>query len=321
MSGKVLSSSGLALYERLVTAAGLPVGDGALGLTDPLLGELIDNGFAELTPDRTSLLPVAPVAAFERLLADLQTEFLDQQKQLLDAYSYLDGLQQRFVERQPASDVDALADVRSEAGAFDQTAKQIISEAASEVLCWNIALQQLGGPVAGPVAPRALRVRTVYDTAFLHRQGGVVALRRARSAGEELRIADEVTTNLVIVDASVVVLPLGTAPKGALLIRSPLVVEAMRQFFDLVWQRSVPWIDRESADEGLAPIQRQIVALMAVGHSDDAVAEHLGLSVRTVRRQVAEVMERLGADTRFAAGIAAARAGFLDDAELPPIMP
>ena len=319
MSDTVLSSSGMALYERLVAASALPVGDDALALNDPVLNELIEAGFAELTPDRSRIVPVPPVTAFERLLTDLQGEFLDQQRQLLDAYSYLDGLQQRFIEQRPAPETDAPADVRPEAGAFDDALKQVIAEARSEVLCWNIALQQLGNDQ--PVAAQVARIKTVYDTAFLHREGGVIALRRARSAGEDLRIADEVATSMLIVDSAALVLPLGTAPHGALLIRSTLVVEAMREFFDLIWQRSVPWIDRESADEVLTPIQRQIMALMAIGHSDEAVGEHLGVSLRTVRRHVGEVMERLGADTRFAAGIAAARAGLLDDADLSPTEP
>jgi len=319
VSSKILSSSGLALYERLVEAGELPLDDGEIGPADAAISELVEAGFAERAPDRNMLLPVAPVAAFERVLTNLQAEFLDQQRQLFDAYAYLDGLRQRYIEKQPAGEADALADVRAEAGAFDETLQQLITEAVSEVLCWNIALQQLGdGASAVAAAPR---VKTVYDTAFLHREGGVAALRRARSAGAELRIADALATRMLIIDSTAVVLPLQATPDGALLIRSALVVKAMREFFDMIWQRSVPWIDRDSADEVLTPLQRQVVALMAVGHSDEAVGEHLGISLRSVRRHVAELMERLGADTRFAAGIAAARAGLLDDAKLPPVVP
>jgi DNA-binding CsgD family transcriptional regulator len=48
--------------------------------------------------------------------------------------------------------------------------------------------------------------------------------------------------------------------------------------------------------------QRQVVALLADDTRDDAIAEALGVSVRTVRSDVADVMETLGVRSRFAAG-------------------
>jgi DNA-binding CsgD family transcriptional regulator/DNA-binding transcriptional ArsR family regulator len=49
--------------------------------------------------------------------------------------------------------------------------------------------------------------------------------------------------------------------------------------------------------------QRQVVALLAVDTRDEAIAETLGVSVRTVRSDVAELMEALGVRSRFAAGV------------------
>lgn len=51
------------------------------------------------------------------------------------------------------------------------------------------------------------------------------------------------------------------------------------------------------------PRQRQVVALLAVDTRDEAIAETLGVSVRTVRSDVAELMEALGVRSRFAAGV------------------
>ena len=310
MSDEVLSPSAMALYERLITAATMPVD--ASTLDDPAVQELLQAGFAETTGNPpTELVPIPPVTAFERVLTDLQAEFLDQQRQLLEAYTYLDGLQQRFLETQPASDADSLAQIRPEAGAFAEEVAALTASAKTEIWCWNIKLEHPDGA--------DLRVRTVYDTAFLQREDGATVLRHARAAGEELRIADELASSMLIVDETAVALPLASAAGGAVVVRSPLVINAMREFFEMIWQRSVPWIDRESASETLTSMQRQVVALMAVGHSDEEIAGHLGVSLRTVRRHVGEIMEFLQATTRFAAGIAAARAGLLDDATLPAL--
>ena len=55
----------------------------------------------------------------------------------------------------------------------------------------------------------------------------------------------------------------------------------------------------------------QLLALMAAGLKDEVVARRLGLSLRTVRRRIAQLMRELDADTRFQAGIEAARRGWL----------
>ena len=47
------------------------------------------------------------------------------------------------------------------------------------------------------------------------------------------------------------------------------------------------------------------------GAKDEQIARTLGLSLRTVRRRVADLMIELGVDTRFQAGVEAARRGWL----------
>jgi DNA-binding NarL/FixJ family response regulator len=47
--------------------------------------------------------------------------------------------------------------------------------------------------------------------------------------------------------------------------------------------------------------------LLASGMKDEAIAHHLGWSHRTTRRRIATLMASLNADTRFQAGLYAAR--------------
>ena len=47
------------------------------------------------------------------------------------------------------------------------------------------------------------------------------------------------------------------------------------------------------------------------GAKDEQIARTMGLSLRTVRRRIAELMIELGADTRFQAGAEAVRRGWL----------
>ena len=50
---------------------------------------------------------------------------------------------------------------------------------------------------------------------------------------------------------------------------------------------------------------------MAEGLLDDAIARRAGLSTTTVRRHVAAIMNRLDVSSRFAAGAAAQRKGWI----------
>jgi DNA-binding NarL/FixJ family response regulator len=57
-----------------------------------------------------------------------------------------------------------------------------------------------------------------------------------------------------------------------------------------------------------------MMRLLAAGLTDEAAANRLGVSLRTVRRQVRTVMTRLQASSRFQAGYNAAERGWLPGA-------
>ncbi|GAA3430833.1 helix-turn-helix transcriptional regulator [Kutzneria kofuensis] len=50
---------------------------------------------------------------------------------------------------------------------------------------------------------------------------------------------------------------------------------------------------------------REVAKMLGSGLTDEASARKLGLSLRTYRRRVAELMELLEADSRFQAGLRA----------------
>lgn len=56
---------------------------------------------------------------------------------------------------------------------------------------------------------------------------------------------------------------------------------------------------------------REILALLVECANDGTVARRLSISVRTVRRRTARIMEIMEAKNRFAAGVAAERLGLL----------
>ncbi|WP_316781966.1 response regulator transcription factor [Streptomyces sasae] len=80
-------------------------------------------------------------------------------------------------------------------------------------------------------------------------------------------------------------------------------------FFEPCRRQAVPLhgeVGDELGDEG-----RSLLALMAAGLKDEAIARRLGWSPRTMRRRVSALLALLGATNRFQAGAIAARRGWL----------
>ena len=73
---------------------------------------------------------------------------------------------------------------------------------------------------------------------------------------------------------------------------------------------AVPGLDGAAVRRG-ASDRRLLLGQLAGGAKDEQIARALGLSVRTVRRRVAELLDELGADSRFQAGVEAVRRGWI----------
>lgn len=89
-------------------------------------------------------------------------------------------------------------------------------------------------------------------------------------------------------------------------VTSPDCLGAAWGYWHAVLASSFP--AEEEAAEAVAHLtrrQRQIVALLADDTRDEAIAESLEVSVRTVRSDIAELMNALGVRSRFAAGVRA----------------
>jgi DNA-binding CsgD family transcriptional regulator len=154
-----------------------------------------------------------------------------------------------------------------------------------------------------------VRARIVYARDALELPGVLARAQEAARFHEEARVATDVPTRMVLVDRRAALVPLApVASSGSLLIRSSLLVEALWALFESVWEHAVP---QGAESDELDEHDRTIVALMAAGLKDEAIARRLGVAERTVGRRISALLAELGASTRFQAGIQAARRGWL----------
>jgi hypothetical protein len=122
-----------------------------------------------------------------------------------------------------------------------------------------------------------------------------------------------VPTKLLVVDRSAALMPLHPASSDgspvALVVENPTLADLLSQLFTRIWATAVP-LDGPpgTSSQGWA---EDLPALLLLGLTDDVIARHIGVNVRTVRRQVASLMAHLGASSRFQAGVQAARRGLV----------
>ena len=112
---------------------------------------------------------------------------------------------------------------------------------------------------------------------------------------------------LVIIDAAIAVAAPGTTGEGAaLVVREPALVRRLLCLFEATWTDCAP-----AGPDSPTPDERDLLELMASGNTDESIARRLGICDRQVRRRIAELLRRLGASSRFAAGAEAVYRGWL----------
>ena len=168
------------------------------------------------------------------------------------------------------------------------------------------------------VLRRGVRMRTIMAGAALDDPPTVAYLRELTALGAEIRISKRPFERMLIVDRLTALSPINpdNSSLGALVIREPGLVSNLVALFERTW---LDGVDIEQAigplrpdpDGPLTEIECRILALMGQVDKDDQGARELGISIRTYRKHVADLMLRLGAANRFQAGIQARDRGWL----------
>lgn len=155
-----------------------------------------------------------------------------------------------------------------------------------------------------------VRVRAIYPARVVEERPESV-LTRVR-AGEQARVVPELPVRLAVFGGETAILPeeWQSESGGRLVIRQPGIVSACVALFEQTWQHAVtvPGFGQPAVDTDL---RRHLLEMLAGGAKDEQISRALGLSLRTVRRRVADLMAELGVDSRFQAGMESVRRGWL----------
>lgn len=257
-------------------------------------------------PDR--LVPVAPDAAIAALVAPKEAGLRRQLAEIdrlrgelaLLAPLYAEG-RRRWQGRAPLTEV---TDLKTVVGMITEATMRCRQEVRT---CHpgggrSPALLEQAFVQDRDMLRRGVRMRTLYQhTARYHLPTQEYA-RRMTDEGAEVRTLSELFGRMVAFDEETVFIPHQDDLDAAIVIQDPSTVAYLCATFDHAWSLAEPyhpaWTESSARDE----VKQAILRLLAEGMKDEMVARRLGMSLRTCRKHIAEIMEQLGAASRFQAG-------------------
>lgn len=319
-------------YAALLSRGGCGEAEAArLVGSEATLAELMRRGLAHRAVRGDSGLsvirPTDPTLAFRDVLHELQLRLAETSSQLIDAHQRINDIQRIFSHRMLEQEPDEAVRLLTDRDEIHTLSLSLINAARCDFMelhTWRFTTplrKEEAAPPPVTVVERRVRRRSVYSTEYFDNEVGYHFIQSAIASGTEVSIYRHLPMKMKLIDEDAAMLPLTpSGATGVVLIRAPVVVKALRQYFELLWARATPV--RSSSDAAPVPvpgranapseIQLQLLKMMALGLKDESIANRTGMSLRTVRRHIASIMEDLCVETRFAAGVAAAKRGWTE---------
>ncbi|WP_433702088.1 DNA-binding response regulator [Nocardiopsis sp. CA-288880] len=214
-------------------------------------------------------------------------------------------------------------EVFSVRGGAELTARagHLFETARTEFLCAARDLKTWSRPGARAAVRNRMRAadstglipRKLLSPVALADEEARAHLRLVRSKGALVRISrSPLPHETILIDRRVMILAGQEAPTGReyTVTTSQILVDGVHSLFRAIWDTAVdletylrsdvPHLDAEG---------RMILEALGSGLTDASAAQRLGVSLRTYRRRVAELMAELEADSRFQAGLRAGELG------------
>ncbi|WP_042416067.1 helix-turn-helix transcriptional regulator [Streptacidiphilus anmyonensis] len=323
-----LSPDAVAIYmQALAEGEFLPESAAEVtGLTDDGIALCRDELLAHCLLQRVSgaddrLVPVNPELAATRLAQPLE-------ETIRNYRTAVDGTRERLLQLMPAylgRTISGPATGGLEIITDPAEVQLLINQAANKC-SRDLMTVQPGGkrdpgtlqrtlPLDLSIAQRGVRFRMLYQ----HTTRTQLSMRSYVSAmvesGAEIRTVDQLPERMFIFDREVAFIPKrsqANQPPGAVVVREPVLTSFLCALFEQFWIASTPFLVEGPGYQNVSDdLRRSLLELLAQGLKDEVVARRLGMSVRTCRRHISALMQELGAESRFEAGVRAAQLGLL----------
>lgn len=302
---------------RLSLAEVVAASDASSRLSRKALDTLVDKGLVRRLAGPDHQFVVAPPEyAIEVLIAEQMSALQAVRAASVDLAARVRRVTQEV-------DPTGLIEIVSGEGSVRQLFLQVIKSAREEIAVFDcppyaVDVNEGMRGQAERLNAGGLRLRTVFDRSLLEDPTHVDRILQGVAAGEEARVA-RVPLKLALIDHEWAMLPLlhagSETPEAVVIVRRSVLLDSLVALFESVWDQAAEIRARTAGELELSGTSegelRQIAQLLATGMTDVAIAHHLGVSHRTVRRRIKDLMDELRVDSRFLAGVRAAERGWL----------
>lgn len=314
-----------ATADELASQHGLPA-----AMVAQACARLVELGVLKHDRSGSGFLVPRPAAAIGQLIERREEELLRQYRRASESRFIIAELE--LLAQAPESPDQADQADQADQGVERLTGLDEIRDRLEELAFFtrtSVFSIQPGGPqsresleASRPLDQRGIRrgveMRVIHEASVLDDEMNRVYLRELVMGGTKVRVTNQLPERMIIMDSQVAVVPIDPANsrRGALIVRNPGLVAGFLDLFHRAWQdaEDLPWLAEGSEQvptNKISPQDKKILELLASGCTDETSARAVGVSVRHLRRTISRLMQELGANSRFEAGVEAARRGWL----------
>ncbi|MFE3068925.1 LuxR C-terminal-related transcriptional regulator [Streptomyces sp. NPDC059247] len=265
---------------------------------------------------------ISPYAAAAELVGPEESRLRRRLEALERARARLDSLAPLYEDaRRGGGDSAAVETVSSR-----DRVMLLIADAAARCTKEVLTVQPGGGRPVGhleralprdlEMLRRGVRLHTLYQHTARYSPGTQEYVAAVIEAGAEVRTLGELFGKMVVFDRALAFLPVWDDPDAAVVLREPSAVAFLCSVFTHAWNLAEPFSTSYTTTTSIQ-LRDTIAARLVTGAKDEQIARRLGMSLRTCRRHIAQLMEELGAESRFQAGYLLALRS-RDPAHTPP---
>jgi DNA-binding CsgD family transcriptional regulator/sugar-specific transcriptional regulator TrmB len=320
-----LDPLGQAVYQEMLAEPGSGVAElcQRLNLTEKQVRTALDH-LADLDLIRASrdnpgtLLALDPETALHQALARQEHELAQRQHELAERKAATAQALAQLASLNPAVEGDTrLIGLDAVQTRIEHLARETRSELRSVTPGPALPPEtlELARPLDAALLQRGVTIQVLYQSSVRNNPATLAYAEWLTEHGAQVRTAPLLPPRLLIYDRQSALVPIDPTDTtaGALYTREPGMIASLTALFEHAWNTAIPLGTGPATDHrtGLTPTERTLLTLLAGGITDETAAKRLGVSLRTVRRQMAALMERLGATSRFEAGLKAAQRGWL----------
>ncbi|MFE0188034.1 helix-turn-helix domain-containing protein [Streptomyces sp. NPDC058989] len=276
------------------------------------LDRLIELGLAAKSgADASSVVPAEPSIALDHLTNSRSAELQQAHIATINAYRGF----RRSVQPQATDDlVEVLTGPQ-----ITERVGQIEGATETEVVRFDSPPYHMNRPT-NPTElhnlERGITYRVVYARSSVQNSNYYESnIRPCIAAGEQARLLPTVPVKLTIFDGRLAMVSMSFVEAeindSLLVVRASSLLSALTGLFETSWRSAFPLHLGGKVPPALSPVQARILELLGAGLTDDSMAMLLGISRRTLSRNLEQLNHRAGATTRFQLALYAARKGWL----------